>query len=150
MNKFEKRPILIVEDSDSDYDATIWALGDHAKSIPLVRCSGGEEVMKYLENRGSFALDAERPAPALILLDLNLPRMNGLEILRYIRNSPYARLLPVVILTTSANPADVEASYRGGANTFFLKPFDLLEFRKTLDVVVTYWALHAILPMSRT
>ncbi len=150
MNKSQKRPILIVEDSDSDYEATVWAFGDHAKSIPYVRCRNGEEVIEYLENRGAFVSEAERPVPTLVLLDLNLPRMNGREILRYIKDSSYACSLPVVMLTSSANPAEIEACYRGGANGVFLKPLDVFEFRKLLDLILCYWAQHALLPLPST
>lgn len=146
----QNRPILIVEDNDADYDATVWALGARGASVPHVRCQNGEQVIEYLENRGAFSSAEARPAPSLVLLDLNLPLMNGREVLQYIRNSSHACSLPVVILTSSSNSADIEACYRGGANTYFLKPLDLFEFEKLLDIVLNYWLGPAVLPMSRT
>ncbi len=149
MNNSQNRPILIVEDSDADYDATVWALGKHRASVPHVRCQNGEKLIEYVENRGSFASSEPLAAPALVLLDLNLPRMNGREVLQYIRNSSHAGSLPVVMLTSSSNPAEVEACYREGANSYFLKPIDLFEYKKLLDLIVTYWVKNAVLPESR-
>ena len=150
MKQPQHGPILIVEDSDPDYEATRWALGKFAVSVPHFRCQNGEEVIEYLQNRGRFASDKGGPVPALVLLDLNLPRMDGREVLRYIRNSSHACTVPVLILTSSSNPIEIEACYRGGANSYFLKPLDLLEYKKLLEHIMQYWLEYAVLPMART
>ncbi len=150
MKQPQHGPILIVEDSDSDYEATLWALGTFATSVPHVRCQNGEEVKEYLETRGRFASDKGGPVPSLVLLDLNLPGMDGREVLRYIRVSSPACTLPVLILTSSSNPVEIEACYRGGANSCFLKPLDLLEYKKLLELIVQYWLENAVLPRART
>jgi CheY-like chemotaxis protein len=143
------RPILIVEDSDDDYDIIMYALGKNIP-VPVVRCKDGQELVEYLQNGGKLILDDVRPLPALILLDLNLPRMNGHNTLSYIKQSPRTKWLPVVVLTSSANPAEVDACYLNGANSYFRKPVDFHELRTILNALVTYWVRLAMLPSGQT
>ena len=104
MKLSDNRPILIVEDSDEDFEATLWALRKSSVEVSISRCRDGEQALDYLEHRGKFAETKEVELPALILLDLNLPRTDGREVLEHIKASARLRKVPVVVITTSANP----------------------------------------------
>ena len=136
------RPVLVVEDNDLDYEALVWALGE-APGVRLIRCFDGEQVKKYFagsEGGGNGA------APALILLDLNLPGMKGIQVLEFIRKSAIGGSLPVVILSSSSNPVEIEECYRSGANSYFVKPLELQELKSLVTLLMDYWLERAALP----
>lgn len=126
----------------------LYALQKHGADVNLIRCKDGEQAVEYLENRGKFASNESRITPAFVLLDLNLPRMSGHQVLEYIRNSAHSRSLPVVIFTSSSNPKEVAACYRSGANSYFVKPLDLDKMTSLLELLLRYWLQEVQLPRS--
>lgn len=106
----------------------------HHNEIHAVR--DGLEAMEFLTNRGQHA---QAPRPDLVLLDLNLPRMNGREVLAEIKSNPALRSIPVVVLTTSTAPRDVQAAYDLHANCYITKPIDLNEFTEAVDTIERFW-----------
>ena len=125
--------ILLVEDSDDDAELTIRAIKSNkiANRIELVR--DGVEALAYLEG--------DRPLPRLILLDLKLPRMNGLDVLRRIRSNPRTRLVPVVVLTSSREEPDIAGAYELGVNSYIVKPVEFDGFVKAVTDAGLYWLL---------
>ena len=138
------RPIVIIEDSDEDYEVTSQLLRDAGAANPLIRCRNGKEVNAFL-NSEAFAGELSSPPPCLILLDLNLPGADGRELLLEIREQSRLQTVPVVILTTSSNQMDVRLCYRRGAHGYVLKPVDLERFERTIKAVADYW-LRAVEP----
>lgn len=139
-------PILIVEDSDEDYETLRWALRKLEIGRPTARCADGEDALDYLHRTGPYAPPAEAPRPSLILLDLNLAVADGCEVLEEIKNDPALKTIPTVVWTTSADPRDVERCYRGGANSYLLKPVDMQEFLDEVQALTRFWFEVAILP----
>ncbi|ATE59975.1 response regulator [Thauera sinica] len=129
------RPILIIEDNPDDEALTLRAFGKHGIRNPMVVAHDGIEALEYLFGAGS------QPAvlPAVVLLDLKLPRMDGLEVLRRIRADERTALLPVVVLTTSREDLDVQQAYRLGANSYIRKPVDYERFLQAINLIGQYW-----------
>jgi CheY-like chemotaxis protein len=140
--------ILLVEDSDEDYMAFTRALNDTAVTVSLPRCTRGEEALDYLYRRGRFADPAQAPRPALVLLDLNLPGMDGRELLTMIKGDEQLKSIPVVVVTTSRNPRDVEWCYQHGANSYQVKAIGYQQFRDTMRLLVEYWLTVCVLPAT--
>ncbi len=135
----ERQPlnILLVEDSPSDVEITREALGGTAIPHRLAVLTHGDEVMPYLRRTGK-AVDAE--TPHLVLLDLNLPGMNGRELLKQIKADPELRLIPVVVLTTSSQDGDIRDAYGSHANAYLIKPIDWASFEKVALDLATFWS----------
>jgi len=133
------RTILLVEDNHQDEMLTLRALRkvNVSNTVEVVR--DGQQALDYLFRQGEFADRAGRDLPAVILLDINLPRLNGLEVLTRLRAEPRTRLLPVVILTSSDEERDRLRSYEGGANSFVRKPLEFGEFAETVARLGVYW-----------
>jgi hypothetical protein len=133
------KTILLVEDSEQDELLVLRALGKiHlANRVDVVR--DGQQAIDYLHAEGEFAGRAGEPSTAVVLLDLNLPRLSGLEVLDRLRADPRTRLLPIVILTSSDEDRDRLRSYEGGANSFVQKPLDFAEFAETVARLGFYW-----------
>src|SRR5512144_2427853 len=124
------RPILLVEDSENDIELTIESLAKHvANKVDVAR--DGAEALDYLFRRGAFAGRAT-VAPVLVMLDLKMPKVDGLEVLRTIKTDPTLKKLPVVVLTSSREQRDVLQSYELGVNAYVVKP---VEFEKFVDAV---------------
>lgn len=128
--------ILLVEDNPDDIALMLHALNDNRIANPVVVAEDGEQALQTLFGTHE---QAESDAPALILLDLNLPKRNGLEVLRELRNHPDTRLVPVVILTSSLEPSDRLNAYQAGANSYLRKPVDFDEFVHVAQQVGSYW-----------
>lgn len=131
--------ILLVEDSDDDITLTQRAFRKAAIHNPLHVVTDGEQALDYLFARGAYADRAAEDPPCLVLLDLQLPRLNGLEVLRAIRADPVTALLPVVILTSSREEQDLVEGYRLGANSYIRKPVDLEQFQEAVAQLGLYW-----------
>jgi two-component system response regulator len=131
--------ILLVEDNPDDVKLALRALKMHRVPNPVVVARDGVEALDYLLGPGSGT--PQKPLPALVLLDLKLPLISGLEALGRIRADERTRWLPVVVLTTSSEESDMQASYRLGANSYLRKPVDYDTFTETLGKVAAYW-LH--------
>lgn len=135
----KSKSILLVEDNPQDEMLILRALkkSNVANRIDVVR--DGQQALDYLFNQGEFACGTERDLPTVILLDIGLPRLSGLEVLERIRNVPRTRLVPVVILTSSDEERDRLRSYECGANSFVRKPLDFSEFAETVARLGVYW-----------
>lgn len=140
-----RRPtiILLVEDSPTDVEITRRALRHSESAVSLHVCRDGEEALDFLYRRGPFA---ESPRPHLILLDLNLPKVGGLEVLSAIKFDEKLKIIPVVVLSTSESDDDIEQSYRLGVNSYFSKPTEFAAYKRLLLKVERYWAELAKLP----
>jgi two-component system response regulator len=131
--------ILLVEDNDDDALLTARAFGDARITNPLVRARDGVEALDYLLGRGAHTRRDLADVPAVVLLDLNMPRLGGLEVLTEIRGDERTRHLPVVILTSSAEDRDRLAAYRQYANSYIQKPVDYDEFVGATRQLGLYW-----------
>jgi two-component system, response regulator len=145
----ETHAILLVEDNPADIQITKRALRDSRLPVELIVVRDGQEAVDYLFRQGSHATNAAWRKPDLILLDLNLPRLTGREVLQRIRTAELLRLVPVVILSTSNRQEDVEELYATGANTYIAKPQDFGRFVEVLQTIQRYWLDHALLPPVR-
>jgi two-component system, response regulator len=140
------QPILLVEDSPEDFEATQRAFRKSGLKNPLVRCEDGDQALDYLYRRGEYADPARSPRPGVILLDLNLPGTDGRQVLSEIKKSEHLHDIPVVVLTTSSDERDISACYRAGANSYIQKPVDVDGFMKAIERLNGYWFEVVILP----
>jgi CheY-like chemotaxis protein len=146
MSLIDDRPILIVEDSDEDFAVTLWAFERISLKVPIIRCKDGEQAIDYLEKRGKYAPENATQTPAIVLLDLNLPRTNGHQVLKHIKTSERLRRLPVVVLTSSARTDDVQACYHNGSNSYVVKPIGIAKLGEMVGDLVEYWFRLSLLP----
>jgi CheY-like chemotaxis protein len=137
--KTEIRRILIVDDSPKDTELTIAALAENNLANDIVIAEDGEEALDYLNKRGKFI--NEIGLPAVILLDVKMPMMDGIEVLKHIRSDDKLKLIPVIMLTSSSEERDIVASYKLGANSFVVKPVDVLQFIDAIKALGQYWAV---------
>jgi len=135
--------VLLVEDSPGDVRLTREAFKDAKVLINLNVASDGVEAMAFLNREG---INANAPRPDLILLDLNLPKKDGREVLAELKESPALKSIPVVILTTSASEADIHGSYQHHANCYITKPVDLDGFLKVVRSIDSFWLTVVKLP----
>ncbi len=142
----ESKLILIVEDNGEDYEVTRRALHKVGLSNPVLRCEDGDEALDYLFRRGRYTLPESSPRPGVILLDLNMPGTDGFEVLSEIKQDKELRRIPVVVLTTSSNPFDVQRSYDGGASSYIQKPVDLNGFIAAIRRFKEYWFETVFIP----
>ena len=133
-------PILLVEDNPNDVLLIRRAFSKAAVPNPLHVVGDGEKAIGYLAGDGEYADRAKYPLPAFILLDLKLPRKSGHEVVDWLRAQPVLRRIPVVVLTSSSMPADLERSYDAGVNSYLVKPVEFDELRVLIDMVRRYWA----------
>ena len=133
------KDILLVEDNPDDVELTRIAFAEAKIANDLVVVSDGAQALDFLFARGEYAHRDPADLPSIVLLDLNLPKVDGREVLQAIRASEATRNLPVVVLTTSAEPFDVEASYALGVNSYIQKPVDFERFVWAVKQVGVYW-----------
>lgn len=143
-----QQPILLVEDSPEDYEATVRALRRAGLANPIHRCEDGDDALDYLFRRGRHADTASASRPGIILLDLNLPGTDGREVLAEVKADPALRTIPVVILTTSTDARDVERCYAAGANSYIKKPVDLDGFMQAIQRLKEFWFEIVIVPRT--
>ena len=136
-----ERPILLVEDNPMDVDLTKRAFTRKKVFNPIEVARDGEEALNLLEEWG-----VEDPQPIVILLDLKLPKVDGLEVLHYLNTSSQFQAIPVVILTTSAEDSDIQIAYQEGANSYIVKPVDFDKFIEVVDYIHTYWCAINVPP----
>ena len=136
----EVKSILMVDDSPRDVELTLHALAQNnlANEVDVVR--DGAEALDYLRRRGAFTA---RPAgnPALVLLDLKMPLVDGIEVLRQIKNDPQLKIIPVVVMTSSSEESDMVTSYQLGANAYIVKPVNFQEFVAAVKLLGAFWAV---------
>jgi len=127
-----------VEDNPMDLDLTLQAFREHGIANPIVSCRDGEEALEYMEEH---QLPNDWQVPILVLLDLRLPKVDGIEVLRQARKHPVWRQVPIVVLTTSRENKDIEAAYEMGINSYIVKPVDFLAFIEMVKTIKVYWLL---------
>jgi len=137
----KSRRILLVEDSPSDVKLTKRALEQNQITNELIVAEDGGEALDYLFATGQYAGRDVHDLPAVVLLDLKLPKIEGLEVLQRIRANEFTRLVPVVILTSSDQEQDMIASYKLGANSYIRKPVDFHRFTEAARTLGLYWLL---------
>ncbi|MEO6155227.1 MAG: response regulator [Thermomonas sp.] len=133
------KEILLVEDNPDDVELTRIAFAEAGSGHVIRVMTDGAQAVDYLLGRGEYAGRDITDLPALILLDLNLPKLNGREVLQAIRENPATRALPVVVLTTSAEPMDVGSVYELGANSYIQKPVEFERFVDVVRQIGLYW-----------
>jgi CheY-like chemotaxis protein len=132
--------ILLVEDDPKDVELTLTALEEYNLDNEVVVARDGEEALDYLYRRGSFTTHSN-DNPAVLLLDLKLPKVDGLEVLQQIKSDQKLKVIPVVVLTSSHEERDMVASYRLGVNAYVVKPVDFHEFVNAIRELGIFWAI---------
>ena len=136
----ELRRILLVEDDPRDVDLTLAALAENNLANEVIVARDGQEALDYLRRQGVFKMRAEGH-PAVVLLDLKLPKVDGLEVLAQIKGDSQLQSIPVVMLTSSRQEQDLVASYRTGVNAYVVKPIDFSEFQRSVKELGLFWAV---------
>ena len=132
------RPILVVEDNDMDLDFCIQAFEEHAIANPVFACRDGEEAIQFIDAHPA----ADDPhLPLLTLLDLRLPKIDGIDVLRHARQHPIWKQVPFIILTTSREHSDIGAAYEVGVNSYIVKPVDFSSFADVVKQIKMFWIL---------
>ena len=132
--------ILMVEDDPRDVELTLTALEDYKLANEVVVCRDGQEALDYLNSRGKFS-DRVNENPAIMLLDLKLPKVDGLEVLQRVKSDERLRMIPVVVLTSSHEEKDMMRSYKLGVNAYVVKPVDFHEFVNAVKELGAFWAV---------
>jgi two-component system response regulator len=146
----EQKAILLVEDNDDDVALTLRAFKRSHLMNPIDVARDGVQALDYLFARNAHEHRASLPLPTLVILDLKLPRLDGLGVLKAIRAEERTRLLPVVILTSSKEEQDLVSGYSLGANSYVRKPVDFVEFIEAAKVLGFYWLMINQLPPDRS
>jgi two-component system response regulator len=133
--------VLLVEDNPDDELLTIMAIEKNNLTIQIKIVRDGAEALDFLFGTGEYASRDLKIMPTIILLDLKLPKINGLDVLKKIRENPKTSLLPVVVLTSSKQDQDIIESYKLGVNSYIRKPVDFSQFTKTVNNIGMYWLL---------
>jgi CheY-like chemotaxis protein len=137
--------ILVAEDSDEDFDMLMLTFKRFGIRNEVIRCQQGEEVIPAIERMKK----AHACSPSLIVLDLNLIGLDGREVLKQLKSSPAYKRIPVVVLTTSFNPKDVDYCYEVGANSYSVKPVNIDKFENFVRLLKSYWLDTCVLPHMR-
>jgi two-component system, response regulator len=145
VDEFEAIEILLVEDSDADAEMTARAIRKGNVVNSLVRVRDGVEALEYLFREGSYARRGGGN-PRLILLDLKMPRLGGIDVLRRLKADESTKTIPVVVFTSSAEEPDVVESYKLGVNSYLVKPVDITAFTEVVAQIGLYWALMNRIP----
>lgn len=131
--------ILVVEDNPDHLELTVLTLEEHGVAAEIAVARDGAEALEYLFGQGRHDGRDTRRQPSFILLDMKLPKLSGLDVLRSVRSNPLTALVPVVMLTSSSERSDMAACYRSGASGFVRKPVDFGEFTEKLNRLQAYW-----------
>jgi CheY-like chemotaxis protein len=134
-----KLDILLVEDNQDDMDLALHALRREKLANNIYVARDGEEALDFLSCRGAFAQRSFDHPPKLVLLDLKLPKVDGMEVLKQVKSDPRTKTIPIVIMTSSKEERDLVAGYSLGANSYIQKPVDFDQFRDTVKSVGLYW-----------
>ena len=138
MNKLGR--ILLVEDDPKDVELTLTALEEYNLANEVIVARDGEEALEYLYSRGKFKTRSDGN-PSVMLLDLKLPKVDGLEVLKQIKSEEKLRMIPIVVLTSSKEEKDMVASYQLGVNAYVVKPVDFHEFVNAIKELGVFWAV---------
>jgi two-component system, response regulator len=137
----KKKMILLVEDNPDDEELALRALKQHSILNDVVVVRDGAEALEFLFGTGAYAGRDATELPELVLLDLKLPKLNGIEVIEQLRNDPSTKRLPIVILTSSSEEEDIVTSYMQGANSYVRKPIRFADFTRAIEQVGNYWLL---------
>jgi len=132
--------ILLVEDNEKDIELTLAALGEHNLANEVVVVHDGAEGLDFLFRRGEFA-DRPPGLPVVVLLDLKMPKVDGLEVLKQVKNDPELKRIPVVMMTSAREEQDLVKSYALGANAYVVKPVDFEQFVDSIKQIGMFWAI---------
>lgn len=132
------RPILVVEDNDMDLDFCMQAFEEHAIANPVIACRDGEQAIQFIDAHPN---SDDPHLPLLVLLDLRLPKVDGIDVLRHASQHPVWKQVPFIILTTSRESSDIGAAYRIGVNSYIVKPVDFGSFAKVVKQIKLFWIL---------
>jgi CheY-like chemotaxis protein len=141
----ELKTILLAEDNPNDVELTMAALSELNLANTIVAVKDGVEAMEYLRCEGKFK-ERKKGNPAVILLDIKMPRMDGIEVLHIIRHEPSLKLIPVVMLSSSREEPDLKKCYELGSNAYVVKPVDFKDFMMAVKNLGVFWALINELP----
>lgn len=139
------RPILMVEDNEMDLDLCMQAFKEHSLVNPLVICRDGEEALQYIDAHPEAA---DPGVPLIVLLDLRLPKVDGIDVLRHARQHAVWQQVPFIVLTTSRQNSDIGAAYRLGVSSYIVKPVDFVEFTEVAKRIEMYWVLTNVPPFA--
>jgi two-component system response regulator len=139
----DQRLVMLVEDNPDDVELTRIAMSEAGMNVPLAVVEDGAEALEYLKD---VQPNGSRPRPDLILLDLNLPKVDGREVLRIVKEDADLRTIPVIVLSTSTDDVDVLAAYRDYANGFVSKPVDFEHFANVMRSIYAFWLKVSLLP----
>lgn len=139
--------ILLVEDNPDDADLTIRELQKHKLANKLVWVKDGEEALDFIFGEGNYAERNSKHKPKVVFLDLKLPKIDGIEVLREIRNREETKLLPVVILSSSREDQDVISTYNLGVNSYIVKPVEFDDFSRAIREIGYYWVVTNQAPL---
>lgn len=134
-----KRTIILIEDNPDDRELTLRALKRCRPNQAVLVMEDGAEAFAFLTNTKRGSATDQRVRPALILLDLKMPKVDGLELLKRLRSEPNTRLVPIVVLTSSNERRDVQSAYQSGANSYLTKPVEFERFVGAVDCLCRYW-----------
>jgi CheY-like chemotaxis protein len=134
------KKILFVEDNANDIELTLTALEEYGLANEVVVVNDGEEALEYLRSKGKFA-DRPQGLPVVVMLDVKLPKVDGLQVLREMRADPFLKTIPVVMLSSSREEKDLLASYALGTSAYVVKPVDFLEFVATIKQLGLFWGI---------
>jgi CheY-like chemotaxis protein len=140
MNMAALKRILLAEDNERDLELTLAALEEHHLANEVVVVRDGAEALDYLFRRGQYA-DHPNGLPVVVLLDLKMPKVDGLEVLRHMREDPLLKMVPVVMLTSSREEPDLVRSYQFGVNAYVVKPVDFTKFVESVKQIGFFWAI---------
>jgi CheY-like chemotaxis protein len=138
--------ILLVEDSRNDIELTLRAFKKSKMKNKVYVVKDGQEALDYMYHRGEYKDKEKAPAPGLILLDIRLPKVDGLDVLKQLKSEPRFRKIPIVMLTTSSRGPDINRSYELGANSYIVKPVTSDKFVETIHKIELYWVVINTLP----
>jgi CheY-like chemotaxis protein len=141
----ELRTILLAEDNPKDVELTLEALSEHNFANQVTVVKDGVEAMEYLRCEGKYKLRTQGN-PAVVLLDIKMPRMDGIEVLKAVRSDPTLKMLPIVMLTSSREEPDLKKCYELGANAYVVKPVDFQDFIEAVKQVGIFWAVINEIP----
>jgi CheY-like chemotaxis protein len=133
--------ILLVEDDPKDVELTLTALEEYNLGNEIVIARDGQEALDYLHCRGQFSTRAHNDNPAVMLLDLKLPKVDGLEVLQQVKSDERLKMIPVVVLTSSHEEKDIMRSYKLGVNAYVVKPVDFHDFVNAVKELGVFWAI---------
>ncbi|MFM2312780.1 MAG: hypothetical protein RLZZ04_2056 [Cyanobacteriota bacterium] len=142
-------PLLVIEDSDEDFEAMKRFLRLSPVVIPLQRCINGEQALAFLFRTGRYSELHLAPRPSLIVLDLNLPKTDGREVLKRIKQHESLQTIPIVIFTTSNNPKDMEICYGYRVKNYIVKPIDFRQLKQDMQTLIDYWLEVTTLTQNR-